>query len=368
MRFRCTIAGDFLREMRDYARTINPHALITCNNSLNSPDALFSQCRTYGYSIDAMSRVEDLVVVEDMVSQPRVLPDGRCVEYGPVYEMLHAISHGKPIIAVTLADGDYHTPPNLMRLAMAEAAAHEASYLSWPTWPAEHRQPMIDAVRPAADFLREHADLLNGTSACADVNVFLPFRRWLQTTDCTALKTAAALTRENLQFQVISEENLAAALADNPPPALIVESPSALSTAETATIENYQAHGGRVIWSERENWLNELKKSAASRAVVLEAPPTVRAVVRQKANKTIVHLLNLNVQKLSSFEDRVTPASGARVEIRCRNHAPSSVVALSPDADATHGPLQFTATRDKDITTVTATVPRLCVSSILVIE
>ena len=226
---------------------------------------------------------------------------------------------------------------------------------------------MIDAVRPVADFLREHTDLLNGTIVRADVAVFLPFRRWLQTTDCAALKTAAALTREHLQFRVISEENLAAALANDAPSALIVESPSALATAESATIENYKAHRGRVIWSEQENWLADLKPFPLSRTIVLNAPPTVRAVVRSKADKTIVHLFNLNVQKLSSFDDRVTPASDVRVQIQCA-HSPHSVVALTSDPDATRGPLQFSATQQKDAAAVTTTIPRLSIWSILIIE
>jgi hypothetical protein len=93
-RFRASIAADFLADMRAYARTIKPGALVTCNNSLNTPGALFSQCRTYGYNIDALSRVEDWVVVEDMVSQPRVLPNGSTVEYGPTYELLRASRTG----------------------------------------------------------------------------------------------------------------------------------------------------------------------------------------------------------------------------------------------------------------------------------
>ena len=118
---------------------VKPKAMITCNNSLNSPTSFFSQSRTYGYNIHEMSKVEDLVVVEDEVSQPRTLPNGNTVEYGHMYELLHAISHDKPVVAVTIVDGDYHTAPNFMRLAMAEAAAHDASYLSWPTWPESQR-------------------------------------------------------------------------------------------------------------------------------------------------------------------------------------------------------------------------------------
>src|SRR5205807_90007 len=59
MRFRCTIARDFLNEMRDFARSIKPGALVTANNSLNSAEALFSQCRSYGYNIYEMSQAED---------------------------------------------------------------------------------------------------------------------------------------------------------------------------------------------------------------------------------------------------------------------------------------------------------------------
>jgi hypothetical protein len=126
LRFRATTARDFLADMRAYARTINPNALVACNNSLNSPQVFYSQCRTYGYNIQEMSRALDLVVVEDMATQPRVA-DGRFIEYGSVYKLLRAISHEKPLVAVTLAEGDYHTPPHLVRLAMAEAAGHGAS-------------------------------------------------------------------------------------------------------------------------------------------------------------------------------------------------------------------------------------------------
>src|SRR5213075_1980180 len=104
----------FFADIRACARSIKRDALITANNSLNSPDVLFSQCRNYGYNIYEMSKVEDLVVVEDMSSQPRVLPGGKTVEYGPTYKQLSAISHGKPVVAVTIADSDYHTAPDLV--------------------------------------------------------------------------------------------------------------------------------------------------------------------------------------------------------------------------------------------------------------
>ena len=193
MRFRCTTARDFLAQMRVCARRVKSAALMTCNNSLNTPEAFYSQCRGYAYNIHEMSQAEDLVVVEDMSTQPRMLPDGRMIEYGPAYALVGAISHGRPLVAVTIAEGDYHTPPNLVRLAMAEAAAHEASYLLWPTWPEKERTRMCGAIRPQADLLRNNAKLLNDTRPRADVLLFLPFRRWLETADCHAWRTGLAL-------------------------------------------------------------------------------------------------------------------------------------------------------------------------------
>ena len=373
MRFRCTIAADFLGEMREHARTIKPGALVTCNNSLNSPEAFFSQCRTYGYNIHEMSRVEDLVVVEDMATQPRVLADGGVVEYGPVYELLRAISRGKPLVATVLAEGDYHTPANLMRLAMAEAAAHGASYLWWPTWPENQRRGMVEAVAPQAQFLRKHAELLNGVEPRVDALLFLPFGRWVETADCHALKVARGLSAGNVQFRVIGEEELEKSLAtEGRPRVLVVESPAMLGELERGSIEKYKAAGGRVVWGAGEKWLTEVREAVGEPVVeVVAGPPTVRAVVREKSGspgKTIVHLLNLNVRRVSSFEDRVAPVSQLGLRVRCRADRIASVKALSADAEGTQGVIVFTTTREGGVTVVEVTVPRVVISTMLVIE
>jgi hypothetical protein len=369
LRFRSTIAADFLSEMRAYARTINPAALVTCNNSLNSPDAFFSQCRTYAYNIREMSKAEDLVVVEDMATQPRTKPDGGTVEYGPVYDLLHSIAHDKPVVAVTLADGDYHTPPNQMRLAMAEAAAHGASYLSWPTWPENVRQKMAAAVRPQSDFLRQHADLLNHTTPRADAAIFLPFRRWLDTTRCEALRTALTLSRSNIPFRVLTEDDLQQFLRNDAPPALLIESESILTDPERAALSAYKSAGGRVIATDHTDWPATLRAALRKPSLILTAPPTIRGVLREQGGKTIIHLLNLNVRRVSSFEDRVTPGTDLKLRVRRRAAGkPAAVIALTADAEATHGPLQFTVVPDEGTTVLELTLRRIDVSTLLVIE
>ncbi len=368
MRFRSTIARDFLAEMRDYARTIRPAALVTCNNSLNAPEAFFLQCRTYAYNIYEMSKAEDLVVVEDMGAQPRKLANGATIEYGPTYEMLHAITHGKPLVAVTIAEGDYHTPPNLVRLAMAEAAAHGASYLSWPTWPENVRQRMISAVRPEADLLRQNAALLNGGLRRADVVVFLPFQRWVETEECRVMKTVGALAAVSIPFAVVCEDDFGPRLAARPPLALVIESPFVLSESQRQIVEKYKAAGGKVISTQDADWLKELHDGVRASLRVVQGPPTVRAVVHDQPQRTIIHLLNLDVERVSSFEDKVTPLSNVRLQVRVPMATVRSVKAITADSQATRGSIPFTATADADGTLVDITVPHLGISAILVVN
>ncbi len=357
LRFRATIAADFLAEMRSFARSINPKAIITCNNSLNSPDAFYAQCRTYGYDIFEMSKAEDLVVVEDMATQPRTAADGSIVEYAPVYEMLRAIARGKPIVAVTLAEGDYHTPPNLARLAMAEAAAHGASYMLWPTWPAEVREKMTAAIRPEADFLREHADLLNAQPPPDAVLLLLPFEQWLDRTDCPQLATARTLVKENVPFRVVTVDDLDAALNTNHESVVVAE----------ARFDHTKHAGVTAVDGSKPDWLAELRKhlhdqaiATPSRVELISAPATTRLVVRQILDqRTVVHLLNLNVRRISSFEDRVTPAEHVRLHIR--GHKGSRVTAYTADAGGASGVMQTDA--DGNVT-----IERVELSTILLID
>jgi hypothetical protein len=368
MQFRSMIARDFLQHIREFARTINPNVLITCNNSLNAPSVLFSQCRTYGYNIGELSKAEDLVVVEDMQSQPRTEANGQVIEYAPTYRQLHAISHGKPIVAVTLAAGDYHTPPNLVRLAMSEAAAHDASYLSWPTWPEDQRARMAAAIRPQADLLRKSEVFLNDTTARADVVLFLPFRRWLDTEQCAASNLAAVLSQANIQYRVVSDEQFDIEHFPKSPGVLLIESPSILTPEESRTVDRFKQQHGIVVTAEQSDWLVALRSQLKNPSLTLTAPPTIRAVVRDQSSRTIIHLLNLNVQRISSFEDKVTPATDIEVKVRVPYKSVSSVTSHTADEQTTAGSLEFSTEAEDDQSLVKIKVPNVAINSIIVIE
>ncbi len=374
LRLRATTARDFLGAIREYARTIRAGALVTCNNSLNSPQVLFSQARTYGYNIYEMTKAEDLLVVEDMAAQPRMLPGGRTLEYGSTLAQLQALSRGLPVVANVLAEADNHTPPHLVRLAMAEAAAHDASYLSWPTWPEEQRERMAGIIRPQADLLSNHAPLLNDTQPRRDVILFLPFRRWVETERCVPSELAAGLTAGNFQYAVVSEDDVVARVTPNPnsipatgvrtAPGLavrqifLVESRSVLHPAESAALEKFEAAGGRVVAADEGDWMKSIE-SGLDRSLQIKASPTVRAVARDQAGRTIVHLYNLGIERLSSFEDKVTPATDIELHVRVPMHKVNSVKAHSADAGATQGELPYTIDAARREVVVKTKIPHL---------
>jgi hypothetical protein len=366
-RFRATVAPGFLAEMRTFAKSLKRGALVTCNNSLNSPDALFSQIRTYGINISELSRVEDFVVVEDMKSQPRVLANGLSAEFGPTYALLHAICHHRPVAAVTIADGDYYTPPSLVRLALAEAAANRASYVLWAAWPEAERPKMIASVRPQVDLLRRHAAWLNETRPRRDVVLFVPFRRWPESDRCGASDLAAELVRRNIPFEAVSEEEFD---ADNLAPAkvLLVESASVFTPEEAATAREFERRGGKLIAGDEERWTDRLIAALGAPSLVVTGPATVRAYVHDQPGRTIVHVLNLNIRRLSSFEDAVTPAAHLRVRVRVPFERVRSVTCTSADVASATGRLPFRANQTGKAVEVEFTLNRLDIAAIVEIR
>lgn len=341
LRFRVTIARDFLGHIRDFARTLNPKALITANNSLNTPNVLYAQCRGYGYSPFEMSRTEDFVVVEDMLTQPRSTDDGRTFEYGPTYKQLHAICRQKPIVAVTIAEADYHTPPNLLRLAMAEALANHASYLAWTTWPEEQRPRMIAAMRKQVDFYREHRKLIQDSQPLAEAALFLPMRRFLDSETCAASGIAAELVRANVQFRVFCEEDFDALL--RAATTLILEDRAILTPEETRRVEAFVAAGGCLVVpaASGKNWIRE---SFPAPMVTLPNQPRLRVYCHARKNRIVAHVINLDIRRRSSFEDEIFPAHHVQLQLRL----PITVRrAYWMDADTGKHRLEFTYEKKK---------------------
>jgi hypothetical protein len=133
-------------------------------------------------------------------------------------------------------------------------------------------------------------------------------------------------------------------------------------------VEKFKAAGGRVVAADQEGWLELVRQSLDVPSLQLTAPATVRATLRDQQIHTIVHLINLNVQRLSSFEDRVTPATDISLRVRLPFHAVRDVSIHTADEHGTSGPLVPTIWREGDETGVELKLPRLDVNAILVID
>src|SRR5207253_6988290 len=171
-------------------------------------------------------------------------------------------------------------PPNLVRLAMAEAAANRASYLSWPTWPEEQRERMIGLVRPEADFLKRNADLMGRGKPREDVILFLPFRRWQQTSDCVASRLAQTLSAANVPYGIICEDDLHVFLVGakkGSAKVLLVESPSVFSADEQNWLGNFLRSGGAMITANKADWLQEIRQATGGSSIIVEGPSAGRA-------------------------------------------------------------------------------------------
>jgi len=90
--------------------------------------------------------------------------------------------------------------------------------------------------------------------------------------------------------------------------------------------------------------------------------------VLDQPRRTVVHVLNLNVQRLSSFADTVNPASDVRLKVRVPFVRPRAVRALTADTGGSAGVLEFAASPHNKLSVVQFTLPRVEIATMVVIE
>jgi len=330
--FRCTIARDFLSEIRNYAREINPKALITANNSLNTPEVMFSQCHRYAYNIKEMSKSQDFVVIEDMRSTPRRTAQGKIIECSPVYNLVNSVIGSKSLVAVTIADGDYHTPPNLTNLAIFEAFARNTNYMLWPTWEESQREKMIQGIRPFVQWLKQNASPIITSKQRYDVLLYFPFDEWIEHEDCKELNIAKQLTQANILYAVASEDNIekyfsVANIILASEPGLILPSHS------KSIFELCKRHNKTFIDTSSHTFLTELYSHLPHPSLKITGDEMIRGVIRETAETIFVLLYNLNIERISSYEDKVVPARDISISIRVSNSPIGKVLLSTPEKE-----------------------------------
>ncbi len=362
-KFRCAIARDFFAEIREYARTIKPGAVITANNSLNAPEVLFSQCHQYAYNIKEMSKSQDFVVIEDMRSTPRWTSDGNIYEMGPVYSLLNAIIGGKPLVAVTIADGDYHTPPNLTNLSIFESFAHHTNYMLWSTWQESYREKMVQTIRPFVLWLRKNAPLVEKSTPRMDVLLYFPFEQWIYNKECKELAVARELRKANIQFAVVAEDNFNKEFKNAK--IVIATSKNFIPPTQNQTIEGLCKNSDKnFIEAKNSSFIPELEKHLTQLSLKLNSANPVRGIVRDENNSTILLLYNLKIEKISSYEDKIHHAEDITVSVRVPATKISTVVLSTPEKESS--PIEYQIKElDSNNCYVNLRIPELSTSALV---
>jgi hypothetical protein len=375
-RFRTTEAADFLRDMREYGRSLSPGFVLTANNSLNAWDSFYSQPRQYAYSILEQSRGQDLVTIEDMGSQPR-RQGGEWVSYAGTLRLIHAVGNGRPL-SICATDGDYISPPALTRLAIAECTAHDAAYMVWSCWDAPLRAAFSAAIARYHAFLDEHPDLFAGSRPVTDLLLVWPYENWLRREDCPTARLARLLSARNVQYQAVREEELTPDRLRLAPAAAWSADEGLARPATPVLLDAYRRGGGTVLplrmdasQSQPAGDLRRVDEVLGAARVAIENGPSVRAVVRRAADgRLVLHLYNLEVSRIDTWHDRILPAENLRVSWLLPGKPVNrpGLVILSPDEDARPHPVSCTAEPVSGHTRLTFTVPKLSIWAVVVSE
>jgi hypothetical protein len=181
---------------------------------------------------------------------------------------------------------------------------------------------------------------------------------------------AAELSRANIQFRVVSENEFATLLNSPQTAKLLLEALSDLTEEELTVVRDLRERRkiDVVQTKDRRSWSLRIFKGIEKPSLKIESPPTVRAVIRDQPNRTIVHLLNLNIQRLSSFEDKVTPASDIKLAVRVPFMSVRAATSYTADEHTARGPIKFTSTADADESIVELSFSKLEISAIVVID
>ena len=145
---------------------------------------------------------------------------------------------------------------------------------------------------------------------------------------------------------------------------LLLGSRSDLTANDQKIIERFSRQGGAIVAADKPEWLKQVQSRIGRPSVLVKGSHPVRAIVRDQHGRTIVHLLNLDVQRLSSFQDKVNPVLDLHLTLRVPFRKVRSVRALTADADGTSGALKFAASPEGRETVVETTLARLAIATI----
>jgi hypothetical protein len=141
-----------------------------------------------------------------------------------------------------------------------------------------------------------------------------------------------------------------------------------LNEQEAGAVKEFERRGGQVVTGDHATWLAEVRAAIGTPSIELTGPPTVRVVVRDQPERTIIHVYNLNVARLSSFEDKVTPAENVKLAVTVPFAKIGSVISHTADSKTTSGDLAHEVKPASGGSRVEFSLRHLEISAIITVE
>ena len=256
LRFRCDVLTDFIRDMRDYVRQLNPQVALSANVTVVSPLNFYD---VYGVDYSNSTRAADIVLAEN--------GDFPAVDDDVLITQIRYYKTGNATGAVIvpsnwrLTSGDeceIRVPegPDEVKLDLAEAAAYGRRCVG-ATWAARatemgrstfyEREDVLQTVKTYNSFFREHESLYVGAVSLANVATFRNFPSLAFNYDdvyACIVGYEQALIQNHVPFEVLFTEDLDDISRFD---VLVLPNILCMSDAEIACIRAFVASGKGVV-------------------------------------------------------------------------------------------------------------------------
>jgi hypothetical protein len=226
--FRCQVMADALRQVAEYARSLNPEVAIEIN-----PHGITGGNRAWENAIDhsRLLKLTDAFVTEEE-NKPGFFEDGRLVSKIRSYKLARA----------------YHNilePIPEAGLDLAESLTFNQT-VSWV-----NNYPLESYALPYIDFYRKYRDLYNGTEEVASVAVFRSYPSITYhnaRAQLSAILVEQALIQSRIPFALIFDEHLSDLSKYS---AIVLPNSECLSDQQIVQIRDFVQDGGGLVATEQ---------------------------------------------------------------------------------------------------------------------
>jgi len=233
---------DFMRETKEYARSLNPHYTLTSNYCMWMGEP-YGPLRGSAEDIALWSNVVDVVFDEAQYGAGPRTENGQKRSNSIDYRYLVAASHRKPVALLkTAPEGE--TPEaggNLTRLAIAEGAAHGA------TWQFHYLKGHAAQAATEYDaFLAEHAEELRGARPHANVGLVASLQQAYVDAPSYPCAVSRALSDQHIDHRMLIDEDVEEARFEGLDAAILPEV-RMLTERQMEAVKTFVRDGGGAV-------------------------------------------------------------------------------------------------------------------------